>query len=86
MKSPKSARTTRRPLNDFQIFKGRSENTMQPFGTPVMVHHEAQLIVRDDQLKEFAGTPVIYAIYKRSENRIVEILPTPDVEPFLLAA
>jgi hypothetical protein len=59
---------------------------MQAFGTPLMAHHEAQLIIRDDQATESAGTPVIYAIYKRSENRIIQILRTPDVEPFLLAA
>jgi hypothetical protein len=59
---------------------------MQPFGMPVMAHLEAQLIVRDDQGTESAGMPVIYAIYKRSENRIVQILRTPDAEPVLLAA
>jgi len=86
MKSPKSAIRAKCPLNDFQVFKGRSEDTMEPFGIPLMAHHEAQLIVRDDQRTEPAGMPAIYAIYKRSENRIVQILRTPDVEPLLLAA
>jgi hypothetical protein len=86
MKRPKSALRTKCPLNDFQVFKGRSEQTMRPFGMPVIAHYEAQLIIRDDRLTESVEGPVIYAIYKRSENRIVQILRTPDAEPMLLAA
>jgi hypothetical protein len=64
-----------RPLNDFQVFKGRSEETMKAFGGPVMAHHEARLLVSDDQ-KTSGGA--IYAIYKRSENRILQILRAPE--------
>ncbi len=63
-------------LNDFQVFKGNCERTMQPFGQPVSVVHEAQLIIRDDQQKLAAGRSPLYAIHQRSENKILEILPT----------
>ncbi len=73
-------------LNDFQVFKGRCEQTMQAFGGPVMAHHVAQLLVRDDQASAAPGTPALYAIYKRSENRILQIMQTPEAVSFKLAA
>jgi hypothetical protein len=76
-------RKTARPLPDFQIFKGRSEETMQAFGGPVMAHHEARLLVRDDQR---ADDSAVYAIYKRSENRILQILRSPSIVYVSLAA
>lgn len=66
-----TARRPMRPLNDFQVFKGQSETTMQLFGSPVMAHHEARLMVRDDQRSSKTAT---YAIYRRSENRILQIM------------
>jgi hypothetical protein len=59
-----------RPLNDFQVFKGRSETTMKAFGGPVMARHEARLLVSDDQ--KTSGN-AMYAIHQRSENRILQI-------------
>lgn len=76
MKSRTTARRNIRLLNDFQIFKGLSETDMKPFGSPVMAHHEAQLMIRDDQAS--AKTPALYAIHKRSENRILQIFGTPQ--------
>ena len=85
-----------RPVKDFQIFKGRCEQTMQTFGGPVMAHHEARLLVRDDQQNSAPGSHALYAIYKRSENRILQIItqtpaevnsaPKPVALPFPLAA
>ncbi len=80
-----SAKTVR-PLNDFQVFKGRSEETMKPFGSPVMVHHEAWLIIRDDQANGIPGAPAIYAIYRRSEHRILQIIKSRGVIPVQVAA
>ena len=70
----KSAMRMMRPLNDFQVFKGGCEKTMEAFGRPVMVHHEAQLLIRDDQAAAAPGTTALYAIYKRSDNRILQIV------------
>lgn len=75
-----------RPLNDFQVFKGRCEQTMTAFGGPVMVHHEAQLLVRDDQAAAAPGTTAMYAIYKRSENRILQIVEAAKSAALPLAA
>lgn len=75
-----------RPLNDFQVFKGCSEQTMKAFGTPVMVHHEAQLMIRDDQAATAPGTTAMYAIYKRSENRILQIVKAAETAALPLAA
>jgi len=75
-----------RPLNDFQVFKGRSEQTMKAFGGPVMAHHEAQLLVRNDQAAAAPGTAALYAIYKRSENRILQILGAAESAALPLAA
>lgn len=80
------ARLARRPINDFQVFKGLFASEMAPFGAPVMVAHEALLMARDDQAKQAAGAAVIYAIYKRSENRIVRILEAPLTACLELAA
>ena len=79
------ARTTRL-LNDFQVFKGRSEETMKPFGSPVMVHHEAWLMIQDDQANGTPGVPAVYAIYRRSENRILQIIKSRGVIPVQVAA
>ena len=51
-----------------------------------MVAHEALLIARDDQAKQPAGKAHLYAIYKRSENRIVRILEQPFVSACLQRA
>lgn len=75
---PRKYSAARRPVNDFQVFKGLSSETMSPFGAPVMVAHEAMLIARDDQAKQTAGTAHLYVIYKRSENRIVRVLEQPE--------
>ena len=77
---------TMRPLNDFQVFKGRSEETMKPFGSPVMVHHEAWLLIRDDQANGTPGVPATYAIYRRSENRILQVIKSRGVVPVQVAA
>jgi hypothetical protein len=82
----KSAMRMMRPLNDFQVFKGRCEKTMEAFGAPVMVHHEAQLMVRNDQALAAAGTTAMYAIYKRSENRILQIVKAAETAALPLAA
>ncbi len=71
-----------RPLHDFQVFKGQSDTTMKAFGSPVMAHHEACLMVRDDQR---LSKTAIYAIYRRSENRILQIMRS-KVEMEALAA
>jgi hypothetical protein len=81
-----SNKASRRPIQDFQIFKGVTETTMKPFGSPVMAHHEARLLVKNDQQKLADGIPVMYAIYKRSENRILQILRTPEAASLKLAA
>lgn len=73
-RSNRSARKAIQPLNDFQVFKGGCEQTMKAFGGPVMVRHEARLLVRDDQANAAPGSPALYAIYQRSENRILQIL------------
>ncbi|MBV8073078.1 MAG: hypothetical protein JO270_24480 [Acidobacteriaceae bacterium] len=69
-----NTRAARRPVHDFQIFKGPCADTMVPFGSPVMAAHEALLMARDDQEKQAPGTAPVYAIYKRSEHRIIRIL------------
>lgn len=60
-------------VNDFQVFKGQCETTMKPFGEPVMATHEARLLIEDDRRKSPAGSPALYAIHQRSENRILQI-------------
>ena len=76
------ARRPMRPLYDFQVFKGQSETTMKAFGSPVMARHEACLMVRDDQ--RFSQT-AMYAVYRRSQNRILQIMRS-KVEAEALAA
>ena len=61
-------------LNDFQVFKGNCERTMQPFGQPVSAIHEAKLLIRDDRKKLAAGKSPMYAIHQRSENKILQIV------------
>ena len=51
-----------------------------------MVAHEAFLIARDDQAKQAAGPGHLYAIYKRSENRILRIIEQPLVSAGLKLA
>jgi len=51
-----------------------------------MVHHEALLIISDDRANAPEGTQAIYAIYKRSENRILQIVRTPEPVLMELAA
>lgn len=63
-------------LNDFQVFKGNCQKTMQPFGQPVAAMHEAKLMIRDDQQKLAAGRLPLYAIHQRSENKILQIFQT----------
>lgn len=63
-------------LNDFQVFKGQSAQTMKPFGEPVTAMHEANLMIRDDRSKLTGGQNVIYAIHQRSENKILKIVET----------
>jgi hypothetical protein len=82
----KSAMRMSRPLNDFQVFKGRCEKTMDTLGGPVMAHHEACLLVRDDQAVSDPKAAAIYAIYKRSENRILQIVRVPEAASLKLAA
>ncbi len=82
----RSAIKMTRPLNDFQVFKGRCEQTMKAFGGPVMAHHEATLLVRDDQQNASLETPAMYAIYKRSENRILQIVKPSETLALKLAA
>ena len=76
IKARRSTVKASRPLHDFQVFKGGCEKTMEAFGSPVMAHHEAQLLLRDDQAAQAPGAPVVYAIYKRSSNRILQIVTT----------
>ena len=66
-------------LNDFQVFKGKCENTMRQFGQPVSAEHEANLIIRDDRGKLAAGVVALYAIHQRSENRITRIFEHKEV-------
>jgi hypothetical protein len=61
-------------MNDYQVFKGECENTMRPFGQPVSVSHEAQMLIQDDRGKLAAGVVALYAIHQRSENRITQIV------------
>jgi hypothetical protein len=63
-------------VSNFQIFKGASAETMQPFGAPVAAAHEARLIIRDDQEK--TASTAMYAIHGRSENRILQIIEAPE--------
>jgi hypothetical protein len=86
MKRKSSVKKTTRPAHDFQVFKGNCENTMQAFGSPVMAHHEAHLIVRDDQANLAPGRAAVYAIYKRSENRILHIVRTAEALALPIAA
>jgi hypothetical protein len=82
-------RTSRRPnriLHDFQVFKGYTDETMKTFGGPVMTHHEAHLLVRNDRERATPGLPSVYAIYRRSENRILQIFRAPEKECLPLAA
>ena len=51
-----------------------------------MAHHEAQLLVRDDQAAAAPGTTAMYAIYKRSENRILQIVEAAKTAALPLAA
>lgn len=75
-----------RPLNDFQVLKGLTEDTMKTFGGPVMAHHEARLLVRNDQERSAPGFAAVYAIYRRSENRILQIFRAPRLICLNLAA
>lgn len=86
IRSNRSPRKATQPLNDFQVFKGRCGQTMQAFGGPVMAQHVAHLLVRDDQANAAPGTRALYAIYQRSENRILQILQTREVVSVKLAA
>ena len=61
-------------MNDYQVFKGECENTMRPFGQPVSVSHEAQMLIQDDRSKLASGAVALYAIHQRSENRITQII------------
>ena len=61
-------------MNDFQVFKGASETTMQTFGQPVAAAHEAELMIRDDKQTLKPGASALYAIHQRSENRIIRIV------------
>ena len=61
-------------LPDFQIFKGTSHHTMRAFGGPLMARHEAILIVRNDRQRTAAAARATYAIYSRSQNRILHIV------------
>ncbi len=85
-RNSRSAQKAIRPANDFQVFKGRCAQTMQAFGGPVMAHHVARLLVKDDQASAAPGAPALYAIYKRSENRILQILQAPEPASLKLAA
>ncbi len=67
-----------RPLNDFQVFKGKCEQSMKAFGGPLMAQHEASFLIREDQ--SLAGGSSMYAIYRRSENRILQIIPAKVTE------
>lgn len=68
---PESKTRTVLFMNDFQIFKGECERSMKPFGDAVSAEHEARLIISDDRGKTRGKS--MYAIYQRSENRILEI-------------
>ena len=46
---------------------------MKPFGQPVSATYEARLLIEDDRRKAPLGTSALYAIYQRSENRILQI-------------
>ncbi len=94
---PVSKPRTAQFVNDFQVLKGRCENTMTTFGQPVAVAHEAELMIRDDKKKMPAGSVALYAIHQRSENRIIKIvnargpakvvpMPTRPSFPFVKAA
>jgi hypothetical protein len=72
-----------RILNDFQIYKGLTLETVEPFGEPVMSCHEAQLLIRDDQKH---STPAAYFIHRRSENRILRTFLAPEMDYLDLAA
>jgi hypothetical protein len=61
-------------IHDFQILKGTSPQTMQPFGSPLTTHHEAMLLIRDDQRKSSAA---IHVIVRRSANRLRIVDPLP---------
>jgi hypothetical protein len=61
-------------VNDYQVFKGQCEKTMRPFGQPVSLTHEAQLMIQDDRSKLAPGAAAMYAIHRRSENRITQIV------------
>jgi 5'(3')-deoxyribonucleotidase len=63
-------------LNDYQVLKGKCEKTMENFGLPVSVAHEARLMIDDDLQTLEAGEKALYAIHQRSENRIVKIVET----------
>jgi hypothetical protein len=72
-----------RILYDFQIYKGPTLETSEPFGGPVMSYHEAQLLIRDDQEH---STPAAYFIHRRSENRILRTFLAPGMDYLDLAA
>ena len=67
-----------RPLNDFQVFKGKCEQSMTAFGNPLVARHEANFLIREDQA--LTGSSSMYAIYRRSENRILQIIPAKVTE------
>ena len=68
MNNKRSNVRTMRPLNDFQVFKGACEKSMKEFGSPVMAHHEARLLVQDDQATQspgrYGGLRDLQAIFK----------------------
>jgi hypothetical protein len=70
-------------LYDFQIYKGLTLETSEPFGKPMMACHEARLMVRDAQER---SAPAAYFIYQRSKNRILQIFQAPEPMCFDLAA
>ena len=72
-----------RILDDFQIYKGLTLETVEPFGKPVMSYHEARLLIQDDQEH---STPAAYFIHRRSENRIVRTFQAPETDCLDLAA
>ncbi len=82
---PVSKIRTATAVNDFQVFKGECANTMRPFGQPVSVTYEADLMIQDDRRKLAAGTVAMYAIHQRSENRIIQIVEHRKVIAFPVA-
>jgi hypothetical protein len=61
----------------FQVYKGACENSMKPFGGPVMTSHEATLMMHDDREKSGAASSAEYAIVDQAENRVLVWLRAP---------